>query len=135
MFLFFSNRLGCFGSLIVSLALTAMVYGVTVHDPATFTVVPLLLGLISVLAAVVPLRYIRLEETRISAAPGERAGVGIDTDAPRTRWILRRGSSIVSRGAAGSVIRLRAPQRPGTYILVATAGGHSARGLVFVRRR
>jgi hypothetical protein len=86
-------------------------------------------------AAVVPLRYIRLEETRISAAPGERAGIGIDTDAPRTRWILRRGSSIVSRGVAGRVIRLRAPQGPGTYILVATAGGHSARGLVFVRRR
>ncbi len=85
-------------------------------------------------AAVVPLRYIRLEETRVSAAPGERAGVGLDTDASRVPWILRRGSSVVQRGVARRVIRLRAPERPGTYVLVATAGGHTARGLVFVRR-
>jgi hypothetical protein len=65
-------------------------------------------------AGVVPLRYIRLEETRISAAPGERLGVRIDTDARRVPWILRRGSSIVDRGVAGRVIRLRAPERLGT---------------------
>jgi hypothetical protein len=85
-------------------------------------------------AAVVPLRYIRLEETSISAAPGERAGVGIDTDATTVHWLLRRGSSVVSRGVARRVIRLRAPERPGRYVLVATAGGHTARGLLIVRR-
>ncbi len=85
-------------------------------------------------AAVVPLRYIRLEETRVSAVPGERAGVGLDTDASRVPWILRRGSSVVQRGVARRVIRFRAPERPGTYVLVATAGGHTARGLLVVRR-
>jgi hypothetical protein len=85
-------------------------------------------------AAVVPLRYIRLEETSISAAPGERARVGLDTDATTVHWLLRRGSSIVSRGVARRVIRLRAPERPGRYVLVANAGDHTARGLLFVRR-
>jgi hypothetical protein len=84
-------------------------------------------------AAVVPLRYIRLEETRISAARGERLGIGLDTDAARVPWILRRGSSVVQRGVARRVIRLRAPERPGTYVVVATAGSHTARGLLFVR--
>ncbi len=88
----------------------------------------------AVLAAVVPLRYIRLEETSIVAAPGERAGVGMDTDASRVPWILRRGSSIVDRGVARRVIRLKAPDRPGTYVLVATVGGQSSRGFLFVRR-
>ena len=85
-------------------------------------------------AAVVPLRYVRLEETRVSLAPGVRARVGLETDAARVPWILRRGSSVVQRGVAQRVIRLRAPAQPGTYVLVATAGGHIARGLVFVRR-
>jgi hypothetical protein len=84
-------------------------------------------------AAAVALRYIRLEETRISVARGERAGIGLDTDVARVRWILRRGSSVVQRGVARRVIRLRAPERPGTYVVVATAGGHTARGLLFVR--
>jgi hypothetical protein len=85
-------------------------------------------------AAVVPLRYIRLEETRVSVTPGERAGVGLDTDASRVPWILRRGSSVVQRGVARRAIRLRAPERPGRYVLVASAGRHTARGLLFVRR-
>jgi hypothetical protein len=86
-------------------------------------------------AGVLPLRYIRLEETRISAAPGERVGIGIDTDAPRVQWILRRGSSIVQRGTARRVIRFPAPAERGRYVLVATAGRHSARALVLVRPR
>jgi hypothetical protein len=85
-------------------------------------------------AAVVPLRYIRLEERSISAAPGELVRIDLDTDASRVPWILRRGSSVVQRGVARRVIRLRAPERPGRYVLVATAGGHTARGLLFVRR-
>jgi FlgD Ig-like domain len=85
-------------------------------------------------AAVVPLRYILLEETRISAAPGERVVVGVDTDATRVRWLLRRGSSVVDRGVARRAIRFLAPARPGRYVLVATAGGHSDRAQVIVRR-
>ena len=85
-------------------------------------------------AAVVPLRYVRLEETRIAAAPGERVVVGVDTDAPRVRWLLRRGSSVVDRGVARRAIRFLAPARPGRYMLVVTAGSHSDRALVIVRR-
>jgi FlgD Ig-like domain len=85
-------------------------------------------------AAAVPLRYIRLEETRDSAAPGGRVRVGLDTDAPRVAWILRRGSSVVQRGVARRVIRFRAPERPGRYVLVATVGVHTARGLLLVRK-
>ncbi len=85
-------------------------------------------------AAAVPLRYIRLEETRVSAAPGGRVRVGLDTDTPRVAWILRRGSSVVQRGVARRVIRFRAPERPGGYVLVATVGVHTARGLLLVRK-
>jgi FlgD Ig-like domain len=88
-----------------------------------------------VAAAVVPLRYIRLDETTIAAGPGERLAVGVEADAPRVRWIVRRGSSVVERGLARRAIRFNAPTRPGRYVLVAAAGGHSARGLVLVRRR
>jgi FlgD Ig-like domain len=83
---------------------------------------------------VVPLRYIRFGETSILAAPRERARVRMDTDARRVRWTLRKGSSIVQRGVAGRVLRLRAPNQPGTYVLVATVGGHTARGMLYVRR-
>lgn len=86
-------------------------------------------------AAVIPLRYIRLEERSVSAAPGELTRVDVNTDARRVRWILRRGSSVVQRGTGGRVIRLRAPAIPGAYVLVASAGNHTARGLLRVRGR
>ena len=85
-------------------------------------------------AGVVSLRYIDVDEHRLTAAPGERVRVRVDTDAPRVRWILRRGSSVVRQGVAGRVIRFAAPEQPGRYVLVATASGHSARALLSVRR-
>ena len=87
-----------------------------------------------VLAAVVPLRYIRLEEPRIVAVPNKQLVVGVETDAPRVDWILRRGSSVVGRGLAQRVIRFDAPALPGRYVLVATAGSHTDRAAVVVRR-
>ena len=86
-------------------------------------------------AAVVPLRYIRLQKSRIVAAPNERVDVGVAADAPQVRWLLRRGSSVVGRGLARRAIRFDAPARPGRYVLVASAGSHSDRTLVLVRRR
>jgi FlgD Ig-like domain len=89
-------------------------------------------------AGVVPLRYIRLDETRIAAVPNENLVVGVEADAPRVEWILRRGSSVVDRGLARRAIRLDAPALPGRYVLVATAGNHSDRAVVVVvvvRRR
>jgi hypothetical protein len=84
-------------------------------------------------AAVVPLRYVRLEERIVLAAPGEPVTVGLDTDAARVRWMLRRGSSVVRRGTARRAIRIQAPVRPGAYVLVVSAAGHAARGVVHVR--
>ena len=80
-------------------------------------------------AAVVPLRYVRLEETRVATAPGESVVVGVEADAPRVSWILRRGSSVVGRGLARRAVRFDAPARPGRYVLVATAGSHSDRAV------
>ena len=54
-------------------------------------------------AAVVPLRYIRLEETRISA-PGR--GGGYRAGHRRPRALDRRGSSVVQQGVARRVGRL-----------------------------
>ena len=85
-------------------------------------------------AGVVPLRYIRLEERRLAAVPGESLEVGVEADAPRIEWLLRRGSSVVGRGLARRAIRFDAPALPGRYVLVATAGGHSDRAVVVVRR-
>jgi hypothetical protein len=85
-------------------------------------------------AVVVPLRYLRLDEHAVVAAPGERVRLGVETDARTVRWILRRGSSIVDRGVGRRAIRFRAPDRPGRYVLVAEAAGHPARALVAVRR-
>jgi FlgD Ig-like domain len=86
-------------------------------------------------AAAVPVRYIHLEDRVVSATPGERIGLRVDTDASRVRWFLRRGSSVVERGVARRVIRLRAPVAPGRYVLVAKAAGHPARALVTVQRQ
>ena len=67
------------------------------------------------------------------AVPGERVVVGVEADAPRVPWILRRGSSVVQRGIARRLIRLRAPELPGTYVLVVTVGSYSDRALLVVR--
>jgi FlgD Ig-like domain len=85
-------------------------------------------------AGVVPLRYIRVEERLLSAAPGERVRVRVEADAPRVRWLLRRGSSVVLRGVARRTIRFRALLEPGRYVLVATAAGHAARAILVISR-
>lgn len=85
-------------------------------------------------AAIVTLRYLRLDERLVTAAPAEPVAVTVDADARRVSWILRRGSSVVDRGTARRTIRLRAPERPGRYVLVASAAGHSARTVLVVRR-
>ncbi|HEU0304495.1 MAG TPA: hypothetical protein VFR32_07940 [Gaiellaceae bacterium] len=80
----------------------------------------------------VPLRYVRLDQRLVTAVPGELVRVEVEADAPRIRWRLRRGSSVVERGVARRVIRLRAPDQPGRYVLVAIAVGHSARAILVV---
>jgi FlgD Ig-like domain len=85
-------------------------------------------------AGTVPLRYIRLDERLLMHVPGELVRVGVESDAPRVRWLLRRGSSVVRRGIARRTIRLRAPVEPGRYVLVATTAGHSARAVLVILR-
>jgi len=87
-------------------------------------------------AGVVQIRYVELEPDAVRARPGERFSVRVSADARSVRWTLRRGSSVVATGPgrAGS-LALRAPRRPGRYLLAVEAAGHRARAVVLVRRR
>jgi len=50
--------IGLAGAWVGARVVEAMVYGVTVHDPASFTIGPVTLGIIAMTAAVVPLRRV-----------------------------------------------------------------------------
>jgi flagellar hook assembly protein FlgD len=84
-------------------------------------------------AGIVPLRYLMLDQRRVVTRPGELVRLEAEADAPRVTWFLRRGSSIVQRGTARRLVRFRAPDARGRYVLVASAAGHSARALLLVR--
>ena len=78
---------------------------------------------------VVRVRYIRLARDVIRVRkPGVRFGVGVDTDAPTYSWRLN--------GAHGKstapVLRLRAPAKPGTYVLTVGERTHSSRAKLIV---
>jgi hypothetical protein len=77
----------------------------------------------------VTIRYITLANRRITVAAGKRFDIGVSTDSRRYGWSLggRHGY------AHGPVLRLRAPQQPGSYVLVVTEHGHSDRAVVTVR--
>ncbi len=82
----------------------------------------------------IDVRYVVLAERDVQARPNERVRIAVAADAPTQKWILRRGSSLVERGTAKGNVTFRAPERPGRYVLVVTAAGHSARATVVVRR-
>jgi FlgD Ig-like domain len=75
------------------------------------------------------IRYITLTSGRIAAVAGKKFQIGVSTDARRYGWLLagRHGH------AHGPVLKLRAPGRPGTYVLTVTEHGHSDRATVIVR--
>lgn len=77
----------------------------------------------------ITIRYITLANHRIAAVAGRRFDIGVSTDAKRYGWRLGGRHGI----AHGPVLRLRAPQQPGRYVLVVTAHGHSDRAVVTVR--
>lgn len=85
-------------------------------------------------AGAVRIRYLLLDERSIRTTAGERIRVGVDADATRVFWVLRRGSSVVGRGSGRRTIALRAPERPGRYVLTAIAAGHRTRAIVVVRK-
>ena len=80
------------------------------------------------------LRYVELPSGSLSARPGQRLTIPVSTDARRVRYVLRRGSSIVAAGSSGPRLSIRAPAEPGRYVLVVRAVGHTAQGIVLVRR-
>ena len=83
-------------------------------------------------AGVVRIRFVALAEPLLRARAGSEVAVPVSTDAPRVRWTLRRGSSVVDRGAGRDRVLLRAPRRPGHYVLVVQAVDHQARAVVVV---
>ena len=80
-------------------------------------------------AVKVRVRYVELARDRIEAAPGRPFAVGVSTDVQSYRWLFagRRG---VGRGP---VLRLRAPDVPGTYVLYVIVGKRADRADVVVR--
>ncbi|HUJ92095.1 MAG TPA: FlgD immunoglobulin-like domain containing protein [Gaiellaceae bacterium] len=74
------------------------------------------------------IRYITLARSRIAVSPGRLFEVRVSTDARRYGWLLAGRHGF----AHGHVLRLRAPQAPGTYVLVVTERGHSDRATVVV---
>lgn len=78
----------------------------------------------------VRIRYIALASRRFSVRAGKPFEIGVSTDAVRYHWQLgkRKGRN------GGGVLRLRAPDRPGTYLLTVTEHGHVDRAHVRVRK-
>jgi hypothetical protein len=76
----------------------------------------------------VRLRYIVLASKRIGVRAGRFFEVGVSTDARSYHWVLggREGRR------AGAVLRLRAPKKPGGYVLTVIEQGHVDRAHIVV---
>ena len=82
-------------------------------------------------AGIVRIRYVELVRRRFRVRPLARFRVPVDTDAARATWRLgsRRGA-----GPARHLV-VRAPRKPGSYVLRVGVRGHSARAKVLVTAR
>jgi len=76
----------------------------------------------------VRLRYIVLASSRIGVRAGRFFEIGVSTDAHRYHWSLgtREGRN------GGAVLRLRAPKKPGRYLLTVSERDHVDRAHVVV---
>lgn len=83
----------------------------------------------------VRIRYVALWPSRLRAAPGARLRLSVSTDALRVRYRLRRGSSVVAEGVSSPRLSLRAPARPGRYVLSVEVEGRRALASLLVTRR
>ncbi len=88
-----------------------------------------------VAAGWVRIRYLVVRPRLLRARPLQPLRLSVDTDAEKVRYVLRRGSSVVTRGTSSPRLSLRAPARPGRYLLTVEAAGHRARAVVAVARR
>ena len=84
-------------------------------------------------AGTVRLRYLTVPSAPLRAGKGTTIRVPVDADAKVVHWTVRRGSSIVAEGRGGRVALVRAPEKPGTYVLVFDASGHRLRTELVVR--
>lgn len=77
----------------------------------------------------VKLRYIVLASRHIAVRAGHRFEIGVSTDAVRYHWSLgkRKGRN------GGGVLRLRAPDRRGSYMLTVSERGHVDRARLVVK--
>ncbi len=80
---------------------------------------------------VIRVRYIEVAPHRLRVKARTRFGVRVRTDARAYHWRLGRRSGV--RG--GSPLVLRAPSRPGRYVLTVSTHGHRASMVVRVVRR
>jgi hypothetical protein len=73
-------------------------------------------------------RYVSLSRERIEVEAGRRFRLRVSKDAPSYRWLFA-GQVGVGRT---SVLRLRAPDEPGEYKVVAVVGSHADSARVIV---
>jgi hypothetical protein len=75
-------------------------------------------------AGTVRIRYVALPSRAYRVRAKHTLTVPVSTDAAHIRYVLRRGGSVVVSGASKRRLRLRAPAKPGRYVLVIEAAGH-----------
>ena len=78
----------------------------------------------------VVVRYVKLGRNRVEVVPGGRFAIGVSTDMRSYRWRFAGGTGV----ASSRVLRLTAPEEPGTYTLfVRTPDGHADSAAVVVQ--
>lgn len=73
-------------------------------------------------------RFVELGRNRVEVAAGERFSIFVSTDADSYDWLFAGKRGTRER----RVLRLRAPELPGTYALYARVGSHADRAVVVV---
>lgn len=77
----------------------------------------------------VRVRYVELGRNRVEAVAGERFSIFVSTDARSYTWLFAGERGTAKR----RVLRLRAPETPGTYALYVKVGSRADRAEVVVR--
>ena len=86
-------------------------------------------------AGTVRIRYIQLGARVYRAPPGKRVRIPVSTDAAGVHYVVLRGGSVVASGTGRPPLVLRAPRKPGRYVLTVEAVGHRAIAALVVARR
>jgi hypothetical protein len=86
-------------------------------------------------AGTVTIRFVKLPAKLFRVGPRGRLVIPVSADATRLRFTLRHGRSVVASGTSGRRLVLRAPRKPGRYLLTVQVGDHRAGATVVVRKR